>query len=130
MKIIKPIFTLNPIAFQVYCYIWKKLELLPENAQAQRVVICSKAELTQELNHSINTIRQALDIELENSFRFIRKLPNEPDKAQNRILICEDKEWNWDLIRGLYKARTAKERRHSFDSLFDDLSISDPRSDE
>lgn len=130
MKLTKPIFTLNPTAFQVYCYLWKKLEALPPEAQARRVVTCSKSELTTELNHSINTIRQALDVELEISFRMIKKLPNEETHAENRILLTEEKDWNWDLIRHLYSAKSAKDRRVSLDSLFDDLSIFDQGSEE
>ncbi len=130
MKLTKPIFTLNPTAFQVYCYLWKKLEALPPEAQARRVVTCSKSELTTELNHSINTIRQALDVELEISFRMIKKLPNEENHAENRILLAEERDWNWDLIRHLYSAKSAKDRRVSLDSLFDDLSIFDQGSEE
>ncbi len=130
MKLTKPIFTLNPTAFQVYCYLWKKLEILPPEAQARRVVTCSKSELTTELNHSINTIRQALDVELEISFRMIKKLPNEEAHAENRILLTDEKDWNWDLIRRLYSAKSAKDRRVSLDSLFDDLSIFDQGSEE
>lgn len=123
-------FTLNPTAFQVYCYLWKKLEALPPEAQARRVLVCSKSELTTELNHSINTIRQALDVELEISFQMIKKLPNEETHAENRILLTEEKDWNWDLIRHLYSAKSAKDRRVSLDSLFDDLSIFDQGSEE
>lgn len=130
MKLTKPIFTLNPTAFQVYCYLWKKLESLPSEAQARRIVTCSKSELTTELNHSINTIRQALDVELEISFRMIKKLPNEESHAENRILLLDEKDWNWDLIRHLYSAKSAKDRRVSLDSLFDDLSIFDQGSEE
>lgn len=130
MKLTKPMFTLNPTALQVYCYLWKKLEALPPEAQVRRVVTCSKSELTTELNHSINTIRQALDVELEISFRMIKKLPNEETHAENRILLTEEKDWNWDLIRHLYSAKSAKDRRVSLDSLFDDLSIFDQGSEE
>ncbi len=130
MKLTKPIFTLNPTAFQVYCYLWKKLEALPPEAQARRTVTCSKSELTTELNHSINTIRQALDVELEISFRMIKKLPNEETHAENRILLMDEKDWNWDLIRHLYSAKSAKDRRVKLDSLFDDLSIFDQGSEE
>lgn len=130
MKLTKPMFTLNPTAFQVYCYLWKKLEALPPEAQARRVVTASKGELTSELNHSINTIRQALDVELEISFRMIKKLPNEEAHAENRILLMDEKDWNWDLIRHLYTAKSAKDRRVSLDSLFDDLSIFDRGSAE
>lgn len=130
MKLTKPIFTLNPTAFQVYCYLWKKLEALPPEAQARRVVTASKGELTIVLNHSINTIRQALDMELEISFRMIKKFPNDETHAENRILLMDEKDWNWDLIRHLYTAKSAKDRRVSLDSLFDDLSIFDRGSDE
>lgn len=130
MKLFKPHFALKPIAFQIYCYLWKKLELLPEQAQARRIVVASKGELERELGHSINTIRQALDQELELAFQMVRKLPNEPDKTPNRILLTEEKEWNWTLIRQMYQAQSARERRIKMGSLFDDLSIIDPGSDE
>ncbi len=125
MKLTKPLFTLNPIAFQIYCYLWKKLEALPPEAQARRIVVASKGELKNELNHSINTIRQALDVELEISFCMIKKIPNEETHAENRILITDEKDWNFELIRHLYKAKSAKDRRISLDSLFDDLTITD-----
>ncbi|MCK6597349.1 MAG: hypothetical protein L6Q37_03225 [Bdellovibrionaceae bacterium] len=128
MKLTKPLFTLNPTAFQVYCYLWKKLEQMPPEAQARRIVSCSKGELTSELNHSINTVRQALDVELESSFWLIKKIPNEPDHVENRIHLTEEKDWNWDLIRHLYTAKSAKDRRQTFDSLFDDLSVFDQGS--
>lgn len=125
MKLTKPLFTLNPTAFQVYCYLWKKLEQMPPEAQERRTVVCSKGELTAELNHSINTIRQALDTELEGSFRMIKKIPNEQNHSENRILLTQESDWNWDLIRHLYTAKSAKDRRQTFDSLFDDLSVFD-----
>lgn len=87
MKLTRPIFTLRPYAFQVYCYLHKKLESLPEGHQQKRTVSCSKAELCRELGASINTIRQALDRELENEFRFIKKLPSDATKSDNRYKI-------------------------------------------
>lgn len=130
MKLINQHFVLKPVAFQIYCYLWKKLDLLPEAGQARRIVTASKGELERELGHSINTIRQALDVELEMSFQMIKKIPNAPEHVHNRILITESKDWNWILIRKISHAQSAKERRISMESLFDDLSISDPGSDD
>jgi hypothetical protein len=69
-------------------------------------------------------------VELEISFRMIKKLPNAETHAENRILLTEEEDWNWDLIRHLYSAKSAKDRRVSLDSLFDDLSIFDQGSEE
>ena len=129
MKLTRPIFTLRPYAFQVYCYLLKKLESMPEAHQKTRTIICSKAELCRELGASINTVRQALDRELEQEFRFIKKLPNEFNKSENRIYINSESEWNWDLIREIIKASYIKNTKSEDASIFDDLSISDRGSE-
>ncbi len=125
MKLLKPHFTLRPSAFQIYCYLWKKLELLPEAHQETRVVVASKGEIERELGFSINTVRQSLDQELERDFNMIRKLPDESGRAKNRILLVPEKEWNWNLIRQIIFSNQRAKRSSADDSLFDDLSIFD-----
>ena len=129
MKLTRPIFTLRPYAFQIYCYLLKKLESLPEAHQKTRTIVCSKAEICRELGASINTVRQALDRELEQEFKFIRKLPNEFNKSENRIYISNESEWNWSLIREILKASYIKNTKSEDASIFDDLSISDKGSE-
>lgn len=130
MKLLKPHFTFRPSAFQIYCYLWKKLELLPEAHQQTRVVAASKGEIERELGFSINTVRQSLDQELERDFWMIRKLPDEQDKAKNRILLTPEKEWNWNLIRQILLTNQRIKRKTSAESLFDDLSVFDGGSSE
>lgn len=102
---------------------------MPEAHQKTRTIICSKAELCRELGASINTVRQALDRELEQEFRFIKKLPNEFNKSENRIYINSESGWNWDLIREIIKASYIKNTKSEDASIFDDLSISDRGSE-
>lgn len=130
MKLLKQHFLLRPSAFQIYCYLWKKLETYPEAHQKTRIVIASKGELERELGFSINTIRTSLDLELEREFKMIKKIPDHPDHAKNRILLCLEPDWNWDLIRELTSSHSKLKRMDLTDSLFDDLSIIDGGSED
>lgn len=128
----KTIRQLRPTAYQIYDYLWDKLEALPPQLQERRIISCSKADLVREFGFSINTIRSALDYELENEFKFIRKLPDEPGKPKNRIYLTPESEWNWDLIKGMVFDKTKKTQRgkSNEESLFDDLSVFDGGSAE
>ncbi len=123
----KPLRVLRPTAFQIYDFLWDKLELLPAALQEKRIVNVSKAEIEREFGFSINTIRSALDFELEREFNLIRKLPDEPGKQKNRILLVPEKEWNWELIRTMVFDKTKKNQRGKSNeaSIFDDLTVYD-----
>lgn len=93
-------------------------------------MIASKGELERELGFSINTIRASLDLELEREFKMIKKIPDHPDHAKNRIFLILEPDWNWDLIRELTSSHSKLKRMDLTESLFDDLSIIDGGSED
>ncbi len=122
MKILKAHFALRATAFQIYYFLLMKLESQPMAMQERRVVICSKGEIERFFKIHPNTIRLALDLELERDFKFIFKLPDEPGKAKNRIRLTVESEWNFALIRQiLYEGTTKRSTPKVNSSLFDDV---------
>ena len=122
MKIAKAHFALRATAFQIYYYLLMKLEAQPESQQERRTVLCSKGELERFFQLHPNTVRVALDLELERDFRFIQKLPDEPNSAKNRIMINPSEKWNFALIKQILVDKSMKRvAPKPGESLFDDV---------
>jgi hypothetical protein len=120
MKITKAQFALRATAFQIYFYLLMKLNAQNPQQQERRIVTCSKGELERFFQHHPNTVRLALDLELERDFHFIQKLPDEPDAAKNRIRITTEDQWNFALIRQIIVDKSMKRKAPKPDeSLFD-----------
>lgn len=120
MKLLKPHFALRATAFQIYCYLLLKLEAQNPNQQERRIVICSKGEIERFFGFHPNTVRIALDLELERDFRFIQKIPDEPSAAKNRIRVTIEDQWNYALIRQILVDKTTKRKApKQEESLFD-----------
>lgn len=122
MKIFKAHFALRATAFQIYYFLLMKLEAQPEAMKERRIVVCSKGEIERFFKIHPNTIRLALDLELERDFKLIMKLPDEPGRAKNRIRLTVESEWNFTLIRQILFEGTVKRSTPKVDgSLFDDV---------
>jgi hypothetical protein len=78
----------------------------------------------------ISIIGPIARLQLENEFRFIKKLPSDATKSDNRIYLNLEADWNWELIREIIKASYSKHTKSEGSSLFDDLSIFDQGSAE
>jgi len=122
MKIAKAHFALRATAFQLYYYLLMKLEAQPEAQQERRIIQCSKGELERFFQLHPNTVRVALDLELERDFRFIQKLQDEPNSAKNRIMINTSEKWNFALIKQILIDKSMKRMAPKpGESLFDDV---------
>ena len=122
MKISKAHFALRATAFQIYYFLIMKLDAQPSAMQEKRVVTCSKGEIERFFKIHPNTIRLALDLELERDFKFIIKLPDEPGKAKNRIKLTIESEWNFVLIRKiLFEGTVKRSSPKANESLFDEV---------
>jgi hypothetical protein len=122
VKISKAHFALRATAFQIYYFLIMKLDAQPAAMQERRVVICSKGEIERFFKIHPNTIRLALDLELERDFKLIVKLPDEPGKAKNRIKLTVESEWNFVLIRKiLYEGTAKRSSPKANESLFDEV---------
>ncbi len=103
-------------------YLLMKLEAQNPQQQERRIVTCSKGELERFFQMHPNTVRIALDLELERDFHFIQKIPDDPNAARNRIKITIEDQWNYALIRQIIVDKTVKRKAPKPEgSLFDDV---------